>query len=102
MKPGLIGGIAGGVLGLAGAIVGTYFSIKNTNGIRERAFMVKASVVCWIAGILFLVLMFALPDPYRYLLWILYAIFLPLGILFCNRTQERIRKEESQNQGLPG
>ena len=41
-------------------------------------------------------LMFVLPNPYRYLLWIPYAILLPLGIVYANRTQQRIRKEESK------
>ncbi len=95
MNAGWIGGIAGGLIGLIGGIIGTYFSIKNTNGPRERAFMVKASVVSWIAIILFLGLMFALPNPYRHFLWIPYAILLPLGIVFGNRTQQRIRREES-------
>jgi len=98
MDAGWITGIAGGIIGLIGGIIGTYFSIKNTNGPREHAFMVKAGIVCWIAIILFLGLMFALPNPYRYFLWIPYAILLPLGIVFCNRTQQKIRKEESQNQ----
>lgn len=100
MNAGWIGGIAGGVIGLIGGIIGTYCSIKNTKGPRERAFMVKASVVCWTAIILFLGLMFALPNPYRYFLWIPYAILLPLGIVFGNRTQQKIRQEESQNQGV--
>ena len=99
MNAGLIGGIIGGVVGLAGGMVGTYFSIKNTNGPRERAFMVKASIIIWIAVILFLGLMFVLPNPYRYLLWIPYGILLPLGIIHINRAQQSIRKEESQDQG---
>lgn len=99
MNVGWIGGIIGGVIGLIGGIIGTYFSIKNTNGPRERAFMVKAGVVCWMAIFLFLGLMFALPTPYRYFVWVPYSILLPLGIRFGNRTQQRIRREESQNQG---
>ena len=59
MNTGLVGGIAGGVIGLLGGIIGTYCSIKNTKSPRERAFMVKASVLCWIAILLFLSLMFA-------------------------------------------
>jgi hypothetical protein len=96
MNAGWIGGIAGGAIGLLGGIVGTYFSIRNTRGPRERAFMVKASALCWIGIGLFLGLMFALPHPHRYLLWIPYAIVLPLGILRINRTQQRIRQAESR------
>lgn len=97
MHPGVIGGIIGGLAGLAGGIIGTYFSIKNTNGPRERAFMIKAGVVCWIAILLFLGLLFALPNPYRWFMWVPYGILLPLGIRYGNRKQQAIRREESQN-----
>ena len=99
---GWIGGIAGGVLGLAGGIVGTYFSIKNTKGSRERVFMIKSAVVCWVAIIIFLALLLALPNPYRWFLWIPYGILLPLGITFGNRQQQAIRQEESQNNSVAG
>jgi len=95
---GLIGGIAGGVIGVAGGLVGTYFSVKNTNGPRERAFMVKSAVVCWLGIILLLALLLGLPDPYRWFVWIPYGILLPLGITFGNRRQEAIRREEAGEQ----
>jgi len=97
---GWIGAIIGGIGGLAGGIIGTYFSIKNTNGPRERRFTIKASAVCLVAVILFLVLMFAIPRPYNALLWIPYAILLPLGIKYWNKTQLEIRKKESAEQGV--
>lgn len=93
-----IGGISGGLIGLAGGIVGTYFSIKNTNGPRERSFMIKSAVVCWIAIVIFLSLLLVLPNPYRWFMWIPYSILLPLGILFGNRKQRAIRQEESQDK----
>jgi uncharacterized membrane protein YfcA len=91
---GLIGGIIGGVLGCIGGIIGTYFSIKNVNGPREKAFMVRCVVVGWIAIAVFLTLLFLLPHPYRYLLWIPYGIALPLGIRYGNRKQNMIRESE--------
>jgi hypothetical protein len=100
MNAGWIGGIAGGVIGSIGGIIGTYFSIKNTNSPRERAFIVKTAIVCWIAVILFLGLMFVLPTPYRYLVWIPYSILLLFGIRFVNRRQQKIRQEDSQSQGV--
>jgi uncharacterized membrane protein YfcA len=100
MHPEVIGGIVGGVLGVAGGIFGTYCSIKNTNSSRERAFMIRACVIGWIAILVFLGLMFALPNPYRYFLWIPYAILLPLAIVTGNRSQQRIRQEESQNNSM--
>ena len=101
MNAGWIGGIIGAIIGIMGGIFGTYCSIKNTNGPRERAAMVKASVVVWIALILFIALMLSLPDPYRKLLWIPYAILLPVGIVYGNRSQQKIRAEESQSQSSP-
>ena len=91
-------GLVGGGLGLLGGLVGQYFSIRNTNSLRERAFMIKASVLFWIALVSFLGLMIALPNPYRHLLWIPYGILLPLGIRTVNRLQQKIRSEDSQSQ----
>ena len=102
MDTGLIGGIAGGVLGLIGGLIGTYFSIKNTRGPRERAFVIKCSVVCCIVISLFLGLMFTLPEPYRHFLWIPYAVLLPLGIAAWNRKQSRIQTMESQIHAADG
>jgi len=98
MNAGLIGGIAGCAIGVIGGLVGTYASIRNTSGPRERAFTVKASIIGWIAAAVFLALLLLLPSPWRLLLWIPYAILLPLGITAWNRTQRRIREEESQTK----
>lgn len=84
----------GCLIGLAGGIFGTWASISNTNGPRERQFMIRACAVMWVAGIAFLTLMFLVPVPWRFLLWIPYGILLPFGIIFGNRSQQRIRKEE--------
>ena len=95
-----MGSIGGGLLGIVGGIIGSYFSIKNTNGPRERQFTIKLSAVVWVAVTLFLVLMFAIPRPYNALLWIPYAILLPIGIKYWNRKQIEIRKIESAEQGV--
>jgi len=99
---GLIGGIAGSVIGVLGGAVGTYFSVKNTRGPRERAFMIRCAVVCavvaWIAIALFLALMFLLPIPYRHYLWIPYAILLPVGIRYCNERQREIFRQEHRHR----
>lgn len=93
-----IGGIAGGLIGLAGGIIGTYFSIRNTQGPRERAFMVRSALVCWVAILAFLALLFSIPDPYRGFLWIPYGILLPLAIIYGNRRQQAIRSEEARGR----
>ena len=81
-------------------VVGTYFSIKKTNGPRERSFMIKSAVVFWIAILMFLGLLLGLPNPYRWFMWIPYSILLPLGIIYGNRKQQAIRQEEWQNNEL--
>jgi uncharacterized membrane protein YfcA len=98
MDIGIIGGIVGGVLGLMGGILGTYCSIKNTNGPKEKTFMIKSSIVAWIGIILFLALMFLLPNHYRFYLWIPYAIILPIAIIKGNKIQTKIRQEESNKK----
>ena len=96
MNLGLIGAVIGCVIGLAGGIIGTYFSIKNTNGPKERAFMVRASIIGWLAMGIFLALLLLLPNPYRFLMWIPYGVLLPLGIIFGNKRLAQIRAEESK------
>jgi uncharacterized membrane protein YfcA len=91
---GLIGGIGGAVIGLIGGVIGTYFSIRNTDGPRERAFMVKSAVVFWVAALVFLGLLLLLPNPVRWFVWIPFGILLPLGIVYGNRRQQAIRREE--------
>ena len=95
MDAGLVGGILGSILGVLGGVVGTYFSIKNTAGPRERKFMVQVSVFAWIGVTLFLIGLLMLPRPFNFLLWVPYGIALPLGILWCNRRQRTIRAEEA-------
>ena len=98
MDPGLVGGIIGGTLGLAGGAIGTYASIKNTAGPRERQFMVRTAIVAWVLITLFLILLFVLPNPYRWLIWIPYGVALPLAIVSLNRKQQAIRLEEQRTR----
>lgn len=98
MEAGMIGGILGGVLGTLGGVIGTWFSIRNTRGPLERAFMIKASIVAWIGIGVFLALLFLLPDPYRLLMWIPYGILLPLGIIRMNKRLAEIRRDEQPGE----
>ncbi len=95
MHPGTIGAIVGSIIGIAGGVFGTYCGIKNTNGPKERKFMIKASVIAWIGVGIFLALLFLLPHPYRWFMLIPYVILLPLGINYANKRQAQIRAEES-------
>lgn len=96
MDIGTVGGIIGGTMGLAGGAIGTYASIKNTAGPKERRFIVRVAVVGWILITLFLILLWVLPNPYRWLIWIPYGLALPLAIVALNRKQQAIRSEEER------
>ena len=88
-------GLGGGLIGVLGGALGTWMGIRNTNGPRERAFMIRVAAACWVAVLAMLGLQIVLPPPWRYLLWIPYVIALSLGIPRLNRTQQRIRREET-------
>ncbi len=95
MLGGWIGGIAGAAMGLLGGVIGTYFSIKNTSGPRERAFMIKAAILCWVFVGLFCAGMWLIPSWYKMLLVVPYVAILLFCIRWGNATQSRIRREES-------
>lgn len=95
MNAGIVGGIIGSILGICGGLTGTYFSIKNAKGPIERAFMIKASMIVWIAIIIFIALMFLLPNPIRFWLWAPYGVIFPLGIIWINKRVAEIREIEN-------
>ncbi len=97
MNPEMVGWMGGGigaVIGIIGALIGTYFTVKNTSSQAERAFVMKASVVCWVFTLSFVAAMLLIPSWHKHLLWIPYAVLLIVGIAFWNRTQARLRQPQ--------
>ncbi len=92
----ITGIVISSLLGLAGGVVGTYFSIRNTRGRKERSFMIKVAIILWCGVTAFIVLWLVLPNPYRWFLWIPYGILLPITIFGINRRQAEIRQKEEQ------
>lgn len=97
MNAGLIGGILGIVIGTIGGAIGTYASIKNTNGPMEKSFMIKSAVFFWAAGIIFISLLLFLPKPYNFLMWIPWGIIWPFSLIYLNKKLNSIREEEKKN-----
>jgi hypothetical protein len=97
MNPGQIGGIVGGVVGILGGMAGTYFSVKNTKSPRERAFMIKASIVCWVFVLSFVFGLCLIPGFYKTLLIPIYLVGLLAGISLGNKKQSQIRSEEAKH-----
>jgi len=94
---GLAGGILGGVIGVLGGVIGTYFSVKNTKGPRERAFVIRASIVCWIGVTIFLLGMWLMPTRYKIGLIPIYVVALLFTVRHWNIRQATIRAEESNH-----
>ena len=96
MNAGMVGGLIGAVVGIIGGALGTYFSIRNTSGPRERAFVIRAAAAGWLCIGAFLAGLYFLPSPHNLLLWIPYVIALPLAIIRLNRRQAELRREEAR------
>jgi hypothetical protein len=96
MDAGMVGGLIGAVVGIVGGCIGTYFSVRNTAGPRERGFVIRAATIAWAGVCAFLAGLFLLPTPYNLLLWIPYTIVLPVAIIRLNRRQAELRREEAR------
>jgi RNA polymerase sigma factor (sigma-70 family) len=97
---GISGAVLGPIVGLLGGIFGTWMSIKNTSSARERRFMVKMSIACWIALVLLIVVPLVLAltgviPKWAYLASFLlfFALLVPF-IIRSNARQRQIQIEE--------
>lgn len=98
---GLIGAVGGTLLGVLGGVYGTWNGIKKTKGPRERAYVVKLSVLYWIVVPLFVVLVFVLPKPWNHYIWLPYGLWLSYTIRRSALKQQAIRTAEAKEESLP-
>jgi len=94
---GLVGGLLGGAIGVAGGIFGTWCSVRAAQSDRERRYLVRWAVYFWVGISVFLALLFLLPEPYRWFLWLPYALALGWAVHRCNVGQMKIRETEARN-----
>lgn len=101
VKIGLMGAVGGTLLGFLGGVYGTWNSLQQTNGPRERAFVVKMAALYWIVVPLFVVSVFVLPAPWNQYIWLPYGLWLTYTIRRSDRKQMAIREDEamSGNEG---
>ena len=58
---GVIGAATGIIVGFAGGIYGTLNSLRYARGPREKQFLIRASIACWIGITIFILLLLFLP-----------------------------------------
>jgi hypothetical protein len=79
-----------------GALITTYFSIRNVEGARERAFVIKASVLLWVTLGLYCAVVSFLPSPYPMFLFPIFLVFWTGGERKLRKMQAKIREEDAQ------
>jgi hypothetical protein len=93
MNIGVIGGIAGSILGLAGGVAGAYRAYRRAKGPRERRFVVWASTALLGCVALYLTALFLAPKV-RAAVFMAYAVVLSITIISMNRRHGIIQREE--------
>ncbi|HRR40088.1 MAG TPA: hypothetical protein P5244_02530 [Syntrophales bacterium] len=86
----------GCTIGLLGAAIGSWASIHNTKGPRERAFVIRAVIYAWLLMIVIMLPFLYIGSAYFAFAWIPYTILMSVGISRWNKKQAQIRMEESQ------
>ena len=93
---GWIGAIVGSGIGILGGLIGTYFSIKRAANDRQRSFMMRCAIFFWVFVLCFVSLVCFLPAPWKYFIWVVYAVGLPIAIMRCNQRTAQL--DEPTNQ----
>ncbi len=95
MDAGMVGGIAGAVVGCMGGAIGTYCSLVNASRPRERALTIRFSAFCWLWIAAWMVFAFLAPRPWGRFAPL--ATLITIAIPWCNRKLAEARAaDESQ------
>jgi hypothetical protein len=97
MDAGMVGGIAGGVIGCMGGAIGTYFSVVNASRPRERALTIRFAAACWLWLAAVAAWTFVVPR-----VWLascppaMLACSMTLLVPWCNRRLAEARAEDQR------
>ena len=84
-------------IGVAVGAVGTCIGIKQTQGPRERAFVIRETVFWWAAAIAYLFCLWLMPKPYIVYLSFFSFMAIYAAVRSSKKRQARIRSEESSH-----
>ena len=88
-------GISFGVLILLIGVVGTFHSVKNTKGPKERVFAAQSNLLAWVAIAIFFITVYFLREPYNFMAVVLYFAAFPFVVYrVCSRRLLIRRLEE--------
>jgi hypothetical protein len=81
----LMGILFGALIVLIG-VVGTLQSVRNTKGPMERMFAARSNLLAWMVIAIFFLAIYFLPEPYNYLVVVLYFVAFPFVVYrVCSR-----------------
>ena len=83
---------------LIGGGLASWSNIRQTQGPRERAFVIRICIIAWVLILSMLGLMYVLPVPYRYAVMLFYFFGLPVLIYRWSKTHQLIRLMEARDR----
>lgn len=89
--------ILGLMLLLAAAIIGAvalYTNLHNTKGDKERTFVRRNCLMALGTVVLTFALIYYLPNPWRYVVLLIYFVHLPVAIYRASMKRQLIRRAE--------
>ena len=90
----LLAGLALAIV-VCGGVLGTILALKHTRGPLERAFVIRACVVCWMGGILSVAGLVFIPAPWKFGIAILYLVKIATSFLRWRRRRLELRAEDT-------
>jgi hypothetical protein len=95
-------GISFSVLILLIGVVGTFQSVKNSKGPKERTFAAQWNLLAWIAIAIFFMAVYFLPEPYNFMAVVLYFVAFPLVVYRVCSRRLLIRRFEGMHHAATG
>lgn len=94
-EAGWVGAIVGSALGIAGAAIGVWASVRAAKSPAEKRLMLRWGLGFSAFALVFCAAVILIESPWKWALWAVYGPLLAFAIVRCNRAQARIRAENT-------